>query len=179
MALDQESGSDSRAGSFIQDPDDASLKVYLTGDLGQFREDGALEFIGRKDFQVKIRGFRVNTLAIASKLLELDSLQRAVVTARSDASGEKRLVAYLIREAGDGPSVEVLRVWLSRSLPDYMVPSIFIFLNAIPITLSGKIDYLSLPEPDWSHPNLQPELLAPRDGLERSSGRSMAGDPRS
>jgi acyl-coenzyme A synthetase/AMP-(fatty) acid ligase/thioesterase domain-containing protein/acyl carrier protein len=168
MAMHQESGSDSREGSFIQDPDDASLKVYLTGDLGRFREDGALEFIGRKDFQVKIRGFRVNTLAIANKLLELDSIKRAVVTTRSDASGEKRLVAYLIREAGDGTSAEDLRAWLSRSLPDYMIPSVFIFLDVIPITLSGKIDYRSLPEPDWSHPDLQPELLSPRDDLERS-----------
>lgn len=162
-------GSPAGAGAdpFSPGPDDSSQKVYLTGDLGRMRKDGLLEFIGRKDFQVKIRGYRINTAAIISKLIELDGIKRAVVTARQKTSGEKRLVAYLVVAPGVKATPENLRARLAASLPDYMLPSAFVFMDKIPITANGKIDYVGLPDPDWSHPEIESEAVLPRDDVER------------
>jgi acyl-coenzyme A synthetase/AMP-(fatty) acid ligase/thioesterase domain-containing protein len=152
---------------FIPDPDDPSHKVFRTGDLGRLRRDGLLEFIGRGDLQFKIRGYRVNAPAIVSKLMEMDGIRHAIVTARPDASGEKRLIAYLVAAPGKSLSWKSLRAGLAKQLPDYMLPSGFVFVDQIPVSPNGKIDYRALPEPEWSHPEMESESVAPRDDLDR------------
>jgi acyl-coenzyme A synthetase/AMP-(fatty) acid ligase/thioesterase domain-containing protein/acyl carrier protein len=152
---------------FIPDPDYPGERLYRTGDLGRMRRDGMLEFVGRKDFQFKIRGYRVNTPAIIGKLLEMESVQHAVVTARADPGGENRLVAYVVVAAGSNPSPQALRAALAKELPDYMLPSALVFVEKLPVTDSGKINYQALPEADWSHPQTRAEALPPRDDIER------------
>ena len=158
---------ESQEDQFTHDPDDPANKIFLTGDLGRLRPDGMLEFIGRKDFQVKIRGYRVNTPEIVSKLMAVDGINHAVVTARADPSGEKRLVAYLVTAADKRISAESLRSELLKNLPDYMIPSALYFVDQIPITENGKVNYNALPDPDWGHPVIQSEALPPRDEIER------------
>jgi thioesterase domain-containing protein/non-ribosomal peptide synthetase component E (peptide arylation enzyme)/acyl carrier protein len=153
---------------FIPDPDYPGERLYRTGDLGRMRPDGMLEFAGRKDFQFKIRGYRVNTPAIVGKLLEVEGVQHAVVTARADPSGEMRLIAYVVIAAGGPrPSAQELRTALAKDLPDYMLPSALIFVDKLPVTDSGKINYKDLPEADWSHPQIQARSAPPRDEVER------------
>ncbi len=152
---------------FIPDPGDPSRRVYLTGDLGRMRPDGLLEVVGRKDLQIKIRGYRVNPPVVVAKLMDIEGVRRAVVAGRADPSGEKRLVAYLVASPQANLSAGDLRSALAQHLPDYMLPSAFVFVDRIPVTSNEKIDYRSLPEPDWSHPGVQTEAVAPRDEIER------------
>ena len=141
--------------------------MYKTGDLGRWRADGAIEYLGRNDFQVKIRGFRIELGEIEARLAELPAVREVVVLAREagqngeDASGvsggtgstgDKRLVAYWVAREGlaevDVPTVEALREHLRAELPAYMVPSAFVKLDAMPLTPNGKVDRKALPAPD-------------------------------
>jgi len=139
---------------FIPDPFsvDPNARLYKSGDLGRWRADGNIEFLGRNDAQVKIRGFRVELGEIETRLAQLEGVREAVVLAREDVKGEKRLVAYLV--AGEGfarqtkVSVEALRAQLENVLPEYMVPSAFVMLETIPLTPNGKVDRRALPAPD-------------------------------
>jgi amino acid adenylation domain-containing protein len=140
---------DLTAERFLPDPfrADPSARVYKTGDVARRRSDGTIEFLGRADFQVKIRGFRVELGEIEIALGQHAAVREAVVLAREDAPGDKRLVAYLV-PAGAPPSAADLRAFLKDRLPEYMVPSAFVLLDALPLTGSGKIDRLALPAPD-------------------------------
>ncbi|MCP4157976.1 MAG: amino acid adenylation domain-containing protein, partial [bacterium] len=121
-------------------------KLYRTGDLGRWTEAGVIEFYGRIDFQVKIRGFRIEPGDIENALLKIDTVEQAVVLAIGDNTGNTQLAAYFT-----GPAVEdELRNFLSKELPDYMIPSYFVPLEKIPLTPNGKIDRKALPEPDVS-----------------------------
>ena len=138
---------------FIHDPFSAepSARLYRTGDLGRYRADGNIEFLGRNDFQVKVRGYRIELGEIESQLLGYGGISEAVVVAREDAPGEKRLVAYVVRasESGDAPiAAEVLRGHLAGRLPEYMVPSAFVVLEQLPLTPNGKLDRKALPAPE-------------------------------
>ncbi|CCO59682.1 putative ANTIBIOTIC SYNTHETASE fused with CoA-dependent acyltransferase [Vibrio nigripulchritudo] len=122
-------------------------RLYKTGDLVRWRHDGQLEYIGRNDFQVKIRGHRIELGEIEAVLLEEATVQQAVVIDR-EKEGEKYLAAYIVSDTT--LDAERIRQTLSASLPDFMVPSTFTQIDAIPLTMNGKLDRRALPEPEWS-----------------------------
>jgi arthrofactin-type cyclic lipopeptide synthetase C len=121
-------------------------RLYRTGDLGRWLADGTIEYLGRNDHQVKIRGVRIELGEIEARLAEHASIREAVVLARGDASGDKRLVAYCV--AGEALDVDALRAHMGERLPDYMVPAAYVRLEAMPLTPNGKLDPKALPDPD-------------------------------
>ncbi len=153
---------------FLADPFRPGERVYRTGDLVRFLSDGSVDYVGRADQQVKIRGFRIELGEVESALGELPGLLRCVVMARANGVYEKRLVAYGVLEAGRAvPKAAELRTQLAKKLPDYMLPSAFVWLSAIPITENGKVDYRALPEPSRDRPELEVEYRAPERELEK------------
>jgi amino acid adenylation domain-containing protein len=130
---------------FLHDPA-TGLRMYKTGDLGRLSADGSVEYLGRNDDQVKIRGFRIELGEIQAHLATADGVRDAVVIAREDTPGDKRLVAYVI--ADGTPSAAALRDHLLLSLADYMVPAAFVLLERFPLTTNGKLDRKALPAPD-------------------------------
>jgi amino acid adenylation domain-containing protein len=151
--------------AFRPDPE-TGVRTYRMGDMGLLRADGCLEYRGRKDLQVKVRGYRVDVAEIETALLEVEGVKEAVVVGREDGAGGRRLVAYVVPTTRPAPSVRALRTALWASLPAYMVPSAFVFLDALPITPTGKVHRQALPEPDSSRPALDSAYEAPRDFLE-------------
>ena len=143
------------AAKFIPDhfTSEPGARLYKTGDLVRYRSDGNLEFLGRIDHQVKIRGFRIELGEIEAALIAHPAIREAVVIARTEENGEKRLIAYIV-EANSSEKQEValttaeLRSFLKESLPDYMLPAAFVSLTMLPLTPNGKIDRNALPEPD-------------------------------
>ncbi|MEV1119913.1 non-ribosomal peptide synthase/polyketide synthase [Actinosynnema sp. NPDC049800] len=127
----------------------AGSRMYRTGDVVRWTGRGVLEFVGRADEQVKIRGFRIELGEIETALLRHPDVREAVVVARADARGHKRLVAYVVGEAARSSRVEEVREFLGESLPDYLVPSVFVPVDALPISPNGKVDRARLPEPDF------------------------------
>jgi amino acid adenylation domain-containing protein len=138
------------AQKFIDDPfsERAGARLYKTGDLVRRLADGNIEYLGRRDHQVKIRGFRIELGEIESRLLSHPSVQSCVVLAREDTPGDKRLVAYYTAREGEAAAVESLRAHLKSSLPEYMAPSAYVPLPAIPMTPNGKVDRRALPAPE-------------------------------
>jgi len=135
---------------FIDDPFSGrpGARLYRTGDLARWRDDGRLEFLGRNDAQVKIRGFRVEPGEIEVRLAACDGVREAVVIAREDQPGDKRLVAYLTARDGATLSSAQLRASLSQHLAEYMIPAAFVVLDQLPLTPNGKVDRRALPLPD-------------------------------
>jgi acyl carrier protein len=142
---------DLTAERFVPDPFSRTpgARLYKTGDLARHLPDGAIEYLGRLDFQVKIRGQRIELGEIEAALDTHAGVGQSVVTAREDAPGNQQLVAYVLaRQAA--PSIAELKEHLSRDLPAYMVPNAFVFLDALPLTSSGKVDRKRLPAPERS-----------------------------
>lgn len=152
--------------AFLPDPDGGEERLYFTGDLGVMRPDGCLMHLGRKDFQVKIRGHRIETGEIEAALSKLDSVKAAVVHAQPDRNGEQRLVAYIVTAPGKTASINELRRGLAHTLPDFMMPSSFVFLEDFPLLPNGKIDRHALPIPTIDRPVLPVLYAAPRDLTE-------------
>ena len=154
--------------AFLDDPGGGDERIYLTGDLGRMSVDGCLEHLGRRDNQVQVRGYRVELAEIETVLVGLDIIKEAAVVAREDPSGGQRLVAYLVPVATPPPTVSDLRGRLEEKLPDFMVPSAFVFLGALPLLPSGKVDQLALPQPGPERPNLDSLFVAPRTPVEET-----------
>ena len=164
------------AARFVKDPfsDDPAGRLYRTGDLVRYRPDGNIEFLGRIDHQVKVHGFRIELGEVEEALRRHEKLQDMVVVARDDPSGGNRLVAFLVSAAEEPPTVGQLRSFLLETLPDYMVPSAFVYLDALPLTPNGKVDRKALPEVSGERPELAREYVAPRNELETQLAE-MAG----
>jgi amino acid adenylation domain-containing protein len=154
---------------FIPDPFRGGKgRLYRTGDQVRFRPDGELEYLGRVDGQVKLRGFRVEPGEIEAALREIAGVSEAVVRAREDAPGQARLVGYVVPDPARPPSVSDLRRLLKEKLPEYMVPSTFVLLDALPRTRSGKLDAASLPAPEPARPELDNTYCEPRTPTEET-----------
>lgn len=152
---------------FILNPfsDKPGARLYKTGDLARYRTNGNIEFLGRIDHQVKIRGFRIELGEIEAMLNQHPAVQAAVVLVREDEPGRKRLVAYVNPYPEQTLTVSELRSGLQEKLPDYMVPSTYVFLKSLPLTPNGKVDRRALPKPDSTTP--EKNLVAPRTPIEK------------
>jgi len=151
---------------FLPDPGGGEERIYLSGDLGVMRSDACLFHVGRKDSRVKIRGNRIELREVETALLTLDVIRDAVVIAAADQAGAGRLVAYVVPAERPPPSIGALRRAMAALLPDHMIPSIFVLLDALPLTPSGKVDRQSLPDPDKARPELEMPFAAPRTSVE-------------
>ncbi|WP_162034216.1 non-ribosomal peptide synthetase, partial [Chryseobacterium potabilaquae] len=137
-------------------------RMYKTGDLGRYLANGDLEYIGRNDFQVKIRGYRIELGEIENGLLSYKGIKQSVVLAKENSSGLKYLVGYYVSDTS--VNHEELSVYLSGLLPEYMVPSVYVHLESLPMTINGKLDRNALPEPHFTGDR---EYIAPTTILEK------------
>lgn len=153
---------------FIDNPVEGEMnsKMFRTGDLARYKEDGTLECLGRTDHQIKLRGFRIELGEIESLIEKLDGVRQSVVIAREDVKGDKRLIAYVVASETAQNSSEILTK-LKSHLPDYMMPSACLFLDTIPLTPNGKIDRKALPAPSRVREENTNTYVAPRNDLER------------
>jgi amino acid adenylation domain-containing protein len=171
------------AEKFIPNPfsHDLDSRLYRTGDLATYRSDGNIEFLGRSDNQVKIRGNRIELGEIESVLIQHSAVNQTVVIAfdeigcdsenRQSKSGPvdenpKSLVAYVVCNQETKPTINDLRHFLQSKLPDFMIPSLFVFLDTLPLTPAGKLDRKELPPPDDLRPTLDQRLVTPRTEIE-------------
>ena len=153
------------AARFLNHPFAATGHLYRTGDLGRYRADGTMEFLGRIDQQVKIRGFRIELGEIEAALLQHPAVRQTVVLVAEVTSGDKRIAAYVVLEPATG--IQQLRQYLSQQLPDYMIPAVFVPIDGVPLTPNGKVDFTALAAPDWSKRQSERELVAPRTDTEQ------------
>ena len=155
---------------FVPDPfaEDPGERLYKTGDLARYFDDGELEFLGRSDFQVKIRGFRVELGEVEAAIAALPRVREVVCTARADASGQRALVAYVVPRDGEIVEAQTIRESLGRTLPQYMVPAHIVAMDALPISSNGKLDRGALPCPGAA---AAVAFVAPSTAIERE----MAG----
>ncbi|MBK6639837.1 MAG: amino acid adenylation domain-containing protein [Bacteroidetes bacterium] len=129
-------------------------RIYKTGDLGRYLSDGSIEYLGRADNQVKVRGYRIELGEVEIAISKNNAVAQVAVTVREDEPGDKRLVAYIVPSENSKLTVADIRKTISGNLPEYMMPSSFVFLNTLPKTPSGKIDRKSLPKPDEKRPEI-------------------------
>ena len=141
-------------------------RIYHTGDLGRLRPDGCLEYMGRKDHQIKIRGYRVEVGEIESALLDFAAITNAVVVAREDPSVGRRLIAYIVTAGQCEFQIPTLRHHLMERLPDYMMPSAFVVVEAFPLTPNGKVDRQALPAPEQAGRRIDATVSVPRTPIE-------------
>lgn len=157
--------------TFQSDSSDEKFRIYHTGDLGTRAENGCLTHVGRVDFQVKIRGFRIDVSEIEVALRAMDGIQDVVVVGREDSLGEKRLVAYFVPSTSSVITVTQMRKHLANAIPEYMIPSAFVHMDAIPQTPNGKTDRLRLPLPSHQRPELDVAYTPPRTDTEKALAR--------
>jgi amino acid adenylation domain-containing protein len=151
---------------FVSDPDGGGSQIYLTGDLGRMRCDGSFEHLGRKDFLTKIGGLWTDPAAVERSLMALKNVRAASVSTRENCKGVKSLVAYVVPAKDVPVTVEALRRELRASLADYAIPSKFVFLDALPLTPTGKVDPSALPDPGDLRPDLATRFAPSRTAIE-------------
>ena len=158
------------AQKFIANPfsDNLTARLYATGDLARWLPDGNIEYIGRIDNQVKIRGFRIEPGEIQTALAQLPAVRENVVIARCRDGGETQLVAYVVPTNDQILTTNDLRSFLKSKLPDYMVPSAFVFLHALPLTSTGKIDRNALPPVGQEQLAVRVPFVAPQSDIEKT-----------
>jgi acyl-coenzyme A synthetase/AMP-(fatty) acid ligase/acyl carrier protein len=154
---------------FITNPfnDMPESRLYKTGDLAKYLPDGSIEVLGRLDFQVKVRGFRIELGDIEATLEQHPAVRQAVVTAREDIHGDKQLVAYIVAHDQETIPVNTLHNFLKKKLPAYMMPPKIVFLEALPLTPTGKVDRRTLPAPDQSRPESETTFVSPKTPFEK------------
>ena len=167
------------AEKFVPDPwsEIPGARLYRTGDLAGYNDDGQIEFLGRVDHQVKIRGFRIELAEIETVLSRLPEVKEAVVVARDDEGGEKRLVAYITplqQSDADRINAGALRDALKATLPDYMIPSAFVALDELPTNINGKVDRLALPAPARGPAEQSDGYIAPETPMEKALAALLA-----
>lgn len=147
-------------------PEESSSFVYRTGDLARYWPNGLLDICGRVDTQVKIRGSRVELSEVEKLLAEQPGVRDVVVVDRDGPTGDKRLVSYVVPDESEQPRASDLRAAIRSQLPDYMIPSVFIFLESLPMLATGKVDRRALPEPSSARPELDSPYAAPATPFE-------------
>jgi amino acid adenylation domain-containing protein len=159
---------DLTAEKFIPDPftREPGARLYRTGDLARYLSSGNIDLLGRLDHQVKIRGFRIELGEVESVLGQHPAVRGTVVVARGDTPGDKNLVAYIVPKQRPAPTSSDLRNFAKQKLPEWMVPSAFVVLDALPLTSNRKVDRSALPAPDQSRPELEQCFIAPRTPVE-------------
>jgi amino acid adenylation domain-containing protein len=142
---------------FVPHPLDSGEKILVTSDLGRLLPDGRLEFLGRGDAMLKIRGFRVEPGEIEAALMQHPAIRNAAVVGRNPpgSKGESALIAYVVTNTGEEIAPAQLREFLAKRLPDYMLPTYYVFLRDLPRNLNGKIDRKQLPDPDWNSSGIE------------------------
>jgi len=156
---------------FVPNPfsNKAGARLYKTGDLVRYLNDGNVEFLGRNDYQVKVRGFRVEPGEIEAILNRHPAVQSAVVIVREDTPGDKRLVAYVVSDRNNvTPKSDEIRQFLLEKLPEYLIPTVFVFLSELPLTANGKVDRVALPAPEGVRPELEEAFVAPGTEVEQT-----------
>ncbi len=154
---------------FIDSPFDASKRIYWTGDLAKYRDDGVIDFLGRVDHQVKIRGYRIELGEIEALLGKHDSVRDCVLLLREDSPGDQRLVAYVVAATlGAKLDISALKQHLRGQLPEYMVPNDIVVLDAMPLTPNGKIDRKQLPSPQSLGQAANVNYVEPENELQKT-----------
>jgi acyl-coenzyme A synthetase/AMP-(fatty) acid ligase/acyl carrier protein len=153
---------------FVQHPfsSQPGARIYKTGDLARYRPDGIVEFLGRLDGQVKISGYRIELGEIETVLLHHPGVKSAIVLARQDAPGEKKLVAYVVAQP-QGCAVNDLRIFLQGKLPAYMLPSAFVPMSSLPLSPNGKVDRAALPAPEAAASTTAETPVSPQTEMEK------------
>ncbi len=152
--------------AFLPPAREGEPPMYLTGDMGQLEPDGCLTHLGRKDFRVKIRGYGIEVAEIETALRKHEAIKETVVLVQENGQGEKRLIAYVVATQKPTPPITILRDFLGKTLPDYMIPANFVMLDAFPLTLSGKVDRQALPEVHRENDPHEEPYVAPTTDLE-------------
>jgi aspartate racemase len=163
------------AEKFVTNPFVPGTRMYRTGDVARYLENGDIEFLGRMDQQVKIRGFRIELGEIEATLEEQAGVRQAVVVAKTEESGEKRLVAYYVGQGEKEPRKSELRQGLKARLAEYMIPSVFVRMEALPLTANGKVDRKALPEPGREEEGEEESYVGVQDELQRELAKIWEG----
>ena len=162
---------DLTAAVYRADPNCGTNRIFRTGEWGRLSTDGCLEHLGRKDAQVKIRGYRVEIYETELALLRHPAVDQVLVISRESIRGDKYLAAYIVLNESSEPTVSELRIFLRERIPEYMIPSAFVFLGVLPLTPNGKVDRSALPEPSMARPSLDVSFVAPKGPIEETLGK--------
>lgn len=146
---------------FVSDPEDSEKRIYYTRDTGRLRQDGCLELMGRQDHEINMRGYRMYPPAIAAAITRLDNVRDAVVMTTKRKNKDIFLIAYVVPSSGSEITVSAIRRELAETMPMWMIPSVFVLLERLPLNTAGKVDRRALPEPESTRPHLDTPFVPP------------------